>query len=56
MCRDCAGILERAFGDMRSLMHEVSVVAMRQTKVYRANGRPQADEDRDYEPRSRPTG
>jgi hypothetical protein len=50
MCRECGGILERAFGDMRSLMHEVSVVAMRQTKVYRANGRPQTDEDRDYDP------
>lgn len=52
MCKACAAELTRALvGDrsgatgLQSLMHEVSLVATRQTRVYRANGTaPQDDE------------
>lgn len=46
MCRACLGVVERAIGDMPSLLHELSIVATRQANVYRANGQRQAITDR----------
>lgn len=40
LCRADLHALERAIGDMTSLLHEVSNVATGQTRVYRANGKP----------------
>lgn len=49
-CRHCLTTLERAIGDMTSLMHEVSVVATRQTHVYRAGGPSKKPEEPPAEP------
>lgn len=45
LCRPCLEPVERAIGDMGSLMHELSVKATKQANVYRANGqqRPPVD-------------
>ena len=46
ICRPCTNGLERAIGDMTSLLHEVSVLATGQTNVYRtAPARPGPDEE-----------
>lgn len=46
ICRACLEDLERTIGDFQSLLHEVSLVATRQTRVYRANGgRPDDEPD-----------
>lgn len=39
LCRPCLGEVERAIGDMPSLLHELSIVATGQANVYRANGK-----------------
>lgn len=43
LCKPCLNQLERDIGDMTSLMHEVSVVATKQAKVYRAARRAEPD-------------
>lgn len=39
LCRSCLTELQRAIEDMPSLMHEISILAVGQAKVYRANAR-----------------
>lgn len=48
LCRTCTRELAKAIGDMPSLMHELSIVATKQARVYRANGRP-ADDSAEHE-------
>lgn len=45
ICRPCTDELERAIGDMTSLLHEVSLLATRQTRVYRAAPPPGPDDE-----------
>jgi hypothetical protein len=45
LCRSCLRTLERAIGDMTSLMHEASVVATRQARVYRASASAQQPQE-----------
>lgn len=50
ICKGCGGELERAIGDMTSLLHEVSVVATGQARVYRASGQASTgDEEREWD-------
>ena len=44
LCRACLNEIDRAIGDMTSLMHEVSLVATKQTNVYRSSGRPDSQQ------------
>jgi hypothetical protein len=45
ICRVCTKELDRAIGDMTSLLHEVSVLATGQTNVYRSTAPPQLHAD-----------
>ena len=45
MCRNCGRELERACGDMQSLMHELGITATGQARVYRIAPAPKPDPD-----------
>jgi hypothetical protein len=45
LCKPCLGEVRRAIAEMPSLRHEISMLATGQTKVYRANGRPDPNTD-----------